>query len=164
MIHSWTRKCFPYSTSGLRSVERVMDINVNQCQRCKIYWLRSISRNIFSYYFLFSVQRLFLFTWTSHCCYLCCSFAKTLTRLWVTLRVLKTCTWQWPWSAPGSDTEQIPESHRLLLFSPLAIKSQRFQQMTLKRDTSGKNWTERNESGTKVTFFESQKGTHAAQE
>lgn len=30
MIHSWTRKCFPYSTSGLKSVERVMGINVHQ--------------------------------------------------------------------------------------------------------------------------------------
>lgn len=28
MIHSWTRKCFPYSTSGLRSAERVTDIIV----------------------------------------------------------------------------------------------------------------------------------------
>lgn len=30
MIHSWTRKCFPYSTSGLGPIERVMDIDVCQ--------------------------------------------------------------------------------------------------------------------------------------
>lgn len=30
MIPSWTRQCFPYPTSGLRSVERVTDISVRQ--------------------------------------------------------------------------------------------------------------------------------------
>lgn len=59
MIHSWTRKCFPYSTSGLRSVERVMDIIVRQYHSERFTHRDSSFTALFLFSFIFFFHLIF---------------------------------------------------------------------------------------------------------